>query len=241
MIICALLQTSELYLSSVGSRLYTLLVLEAKLMPLSADLSRLIEGGGCKSDEGTCTLDGAYAVDATGNLFGASELTCEGAGVGGLYGAYGVGARLVEYRFVGRVKGMCTGGKEGNVSRFLSGEGVLVIRGGAMWAVGVMNIEETRREVYRLDVWTCLISGSGFRCGEAGGCCGTIGMCLGNDGARRGTEGAGYDIAGAIFGKVGVLRGGGYAAAAAAGGFRSADMADTIAFGRCFGEYRCVP
>lgn len=85
----------------MGSRLYTLLVLEAKLIPLSTDLSLLIEGGGCKSDEGTRTLEGAYAVDATGNLFGATELICEGAGVAGLYGAYGVGARLVEYRFVG--------------------------------------------------------------------------------------------------------------------------------------------
>lgn len=130
---------------------------------------------------------------------------------------------------------MCTGGEEGKVSRFPSGEGVLVIRGGAMWAVGVMNIEETRREVYRLEVWMCLVSDTGFRCGEAGGCCGTIGMCRGNDGARRGTEGAGYVIAGAIFGNVGALRGG-YAAAAAVGGFISADMADMIAFGRCFGE-----
>lgn len=100
MTICALLQTSELYLSSVGSRLYTLLVLEAKLIPLSADRSLLIEGGGCKSDEGTCTLEGAYD-EATGNLLGATELICEGAGVAGLYGAYGVGARLIEYRFVG--------------------------------------------------------------------------------------------------------------------------------------------
>lgn len=83
---------------------------------------------------------------------------------------------------------MCTGGEE-KVSRFLSGEGVLV-RGGAMWAVGVMNIEDTRRDVYRLDVWIGVISGTGFRFGETGGCCGTIGICRGNDGARLGTEGA---------------------------------------------------
>jgi hypothetical protein len=134
---------------------------------------------------------------------------------------------------------MCTGGEEGKVSSFLSGEGVLV-RGGAMWAVGVMNIEDTRRDVYRLDVWMGVISGTGFRFGETGGCCGTIGMCRGNDGARLGTEGARYTIAGATFGRVGALCGG-YAAAAAVGGFRSAAMADSIVFGRCFGEYRCVP
>ena len=153
----------------------------------------------------------------------------------GLYGTYGVGARLVEYRFFGWIGGMCASGEEAKVSRFLSGEGVLFIIGGAMWAVGVMNIEDTRRDVYRLVVWMGVISGTGSRCGGAGGCCSTIGMCRGNDGARRGAEGARYDIAGAIFGRVGALCGG-YAAAAAVGGLRSADMADTIAFGRCFGE-----
>ena len=90
-------------------------------------------------------------------------------------------------------------GAEEKVSRSSSsGEAGLVERGGAIWAMGVMNIEDTRRDVYRLDVWMCLISDTGSRCGgeggccgtigtcraAEGGCCGTIGMCRGNDGAR---------------------------------------------------------
>jgi hypothetical protein len=125
-----------------------------------------------------------------------------------VYGVYGVGARLVAYRFVGRVNGMCTGGEAGNVSRSLSGEGVLDIRSGAMWAIGVMNIEDTRRDVYRLDVSMGVTSRTRSRCGEAGACCGIIGMCRGIDGARRGTEGALCAIAGASFGRVGALCGG---------------------------------
>jgi hypothetical protein len=82
-----------------------------------------------------------------------------------------------------------------------------------------------------------------------------IGMCRGNDGPgrdkeedRRGTEEVRCTIVGASFGRVGALCGGyvgalcgGYVDAAAAGGFTSCDKADTTAFGRCFGEYRCVP
>jgi hypothetical protein len=79
---------------------------------------------------------------------------------------------------------MCTGGEVRKVSRSLSGEGVLDIRDGAMWAVGVMNIEDTRRDVYILDVSTGVTSRTKSRCGEAGGCCGIIGICRGIDGAR---------------------------------------------------------
>jgi hypothetical protein len=126
-----------------------------------------------------------------------------------VYGVYGVGARLVAYRFVGRVIGMCTGGELRKVSRSLSGgEGVLDIRGGAMWAIGVMNIEDTRRDVYRLDVSPGVTSRTRSCCGDAGGCCGIIGICRGIDGARRGTEGALCTIAGASFGRVGALCGG---------------------------------
>jgi hypothetical protein len=133
------------------------------------------------------------------------------------------------------------------LSSSLSGEGVLVIRGDAISAVGVMNIEDTRLDVYRLDVSTGVMSGVGSRCGGEGACCGMIGMCRGNDGPcrdkeedRRGTEEVRCTIVGASFGRVGALCGG-YADAAAAGGFTSCDKADTTAFGRCFGEYRCVP
>jgi hypothetical protein len=159
-----------------------------------------------------------------------------------VYGVYGVGARLVAYRFVGRVNGMCTGGEARKVSRSLSGgEGVLDIRGGAMWAVGVMNIEDTRLDVYRLEVSAGgVISRTRSRGGEAGGCCGMMGMWRGIDGARRGTEGALCTIAGASTGRVGALCGG-YTTAAVAGGLTPSDMAETTAFGRCFGEYRCVP
>jgi hypothetical protein len=126
-----------------------------------------------------------------------------------VYGVYGVGARLVAYR-LGRVNGMCTGGEARKVSRSLSGgEGVLDIRDGAMWAVGVMNIEDTRRDVYRLDVSPGGVSSrTRSRCGEIGACCGIIGMCRGIDGARRGTGGALCTIAGANFGRVGALCGG---------------------------------
>lgn len=74
----------------------------------------------------------------------------------------------------------------------------------------------------------------GATCGKVGARCGTIGICRDTEEVRRGK------IGGACFGIEGVRCG--KRKAAAAGGFdASSDMADTIAFGRCLGEYRCVP
>lgn len=58
---------------------------------------------------------------------------------------------------------MCTGGEVGKVSSSLSGEAGFVIRGGPMWEVGVRNVEDTRRDVYRLVVCMGVISAAGGR------------------------------------------------------------------------------
>ena len=79
---------------------------------------------------------------------------------------------------------MCTGGEFGKVSSSLSGEGEFGIRGGPMWEVGVRNVDDTRRDVYRLVVCMGATSAAGGRwsavgaiCGNVGARCGTTGMC----------------------------------------------------------------
>lgn len=157
---------------------------------------------------------------------------------------------------------MCTGGEFGKASSSLSGDGGFAIRGGPMWEMGVRNVDDTRRDVYRLVVCMGVISTAGGRwsavgaiCGKVGARCGTIGMCRNVEGARWSSLGMYCDTEGVRCGTTGGTRfaitgawcgteGARCVArkAAAAGGFDApSDMADTIAFGKCLGEYRCVP
>lgn len=83
---------------------------------------------------------------------------------------------------------MCTGGEFGNVSSSLSGEGVFGIRGGPMWEVGVRNVDDTRRDVYRLVVCMGVISAAGGRWSAVGAICGKVKALCGTTGMRLDTE-----------------------------------------------------